>query len=38
MRINRVKLIIEMAKQDILVKALAEKVGVSRVTVTAIGG
>lgn len=38
MRINRVKLISEMAKQDIPVKDLAEKAGVSRVTVTAMGG
>lgn len=38
MRINRVKLIAEMAKQDILVKDLAEKAGVSRVTVTAMRG
>ena len=35
MRIDRVKLIAEMARQDISCKALVEKSGVSRVTVTA---
>lgn len=34
MRIDRVKLIAEMARQEISVKDLAEKSGVSRVTVT----
>ena len=35
MRIDRVKLIAEMARQDISCKALVEKSGVSRVTITA---
>lgn len=34
MRIDRVKLIAEMARQDIKTYELAEKAGVSRVTVT----
>ena len=36
MRIDRVKLISEMARQEISVKDLAEKSGVSRVTVTSM--
>lgn len=36
MRIDRVKLIAEMAQQDILVKDLAKKSGVSRVTISSI--
>ena len=36
MRIDRVKLIAEMARQDLTVKALAEKSGVCRMTVTGI--
>lgn len=36
MRIDRVKLIAEMARQEISVKDLAEKSGVSRVTVTSM--
>lgn len=38
MRIDRVKLIAEMARQNMQVNALAEKAGVSRVTVTAMRG
>ena len=38
MRIDRVKLIAEMARQDINVQALAEKAGVSRMTITALRG
>lgn len=38
MRIDRVKLITEMAKQNIGVAELAEKAGVSRVTVTSLRG
>lgn len=38
MRIDRVKLIAEMAKQNIGVAELAEKAGVSRVTVTSLRG
>ena len=34
MRIDRVKLIAEMARQKIKVQELAEKAGVSRVTIT----
>ena len=36
MRIDRVKLIAEMARQDINCKRLAELSGVSRMTVTAV--
>lgn len=36
MRIDRVKLIAEMARQDIRVAELAEKAGVSRCTITAL--
>lgn len=36
MRIDRVKLISEMAQQDVTVKALAEKALVSRMTVSAM--
>ncbi|HIZ30696.1 MAG TPA: helix-turn-helix transcriptional regulator [Candidatus Fournierella merdipullorum] len=36
MRIDRVKLIAEMARQDITSIQLAEKAGVSRVTVSAL--
>lgn len=36
MRIDRVKLIAEMAQQDILVKDLAKKSGVSRVTISSM--
>ena len=36
MRIDRVKLIAEMARQEIKVQELAEKAGVSRVTITAM--
>ena len=38
MRIDRVKLIAEMAKQNLHVQDLAEKALVSRVTVTAMRG
>lgn len=38
MRIDRVKLITEMARQEIKVAELAEKADVSRVTVTAMRG
>lgn len=38
MRIDRVKLITEMAKKNISTLELAEKSGVSRVTITAIRG
>lgn len=38
MRIDRVKLIAEMARQNMQVNTLAEKAGVSRVTVTAMRG
>lgn len=37
-RIDRVKLIAEMARQDMRVKELEEKSGVSRCTITAIRG
>lgn len=36
MRIDRFKLIVEMARQDITIIQLAEKSGVSRVTVSAV--
>lgn len=36
MRIDRVKLIAEMARQNITVKALAEKSHVSRITISSI--
>lgn len=36
MRIDRVKLIAEMARQEIRVKELAEKAGISRMTVSAM--
>lgn len=36
MRINRVKLIAEMARQDMTVKALAEKAALSRLTISAM--
>lgn len=36
MRIDRIKLIAEMARQDLTVKALSEKACVSRVTVSAM--
>lgn len=38
MRIDRVKLITEMARRDLKVTELAELAGVSRMTVTAIRG
>lgn len=38
MRIDRVKLIAEMARQNIRVNDLAEKAGISRVTITAMRG
>lgn len=38
MRIDRVKLIAEMARQGVLVQELAEKAGVSRVTITGMRG
>lgn len=38
MRIDRVKLIAEMARRDLQVKELAAKAGVSRMTVTAVRG
>ena len=38
MRIDRVKLITEMARQEIRVQELAEKAGVSRVTITGMRG
>lgn len=38
MRIDRVKLITEMARQEIKVNELAEKSGVSRVTITSMRG
>lgn len=36
MRIDRVKLVAEMARQDMSVKRLAELSGISRVTVSAV--
>lgn len=36
MRIGRVKLIAEMARQDLTVLALAERSGLSRMTVTSV--
>ena len=36
MRIDRIKLIAEMARKDLTVKALAEKALVSRMTVSAL--
>ena len=36
MRIDRIKLIAEMARQDLTVKALAEKSSVSRITISSI--
>ena len=38
MRVDRVKLIAEMARQNIHIKELAEKALVSRVTITAMRG
>lgn len=38
MRIDRVKLIAEMARQDMRVQDLSEKAAVSRATVTALRG
>ena len=38
MRIDRVKLIAEMARQEITVNELAEKACISRVTITAARG
>ena len=38
MRIDRVKLIAEMARQEITVNELAEKASVSRVTITSARG
>ena len=38
MRIDRVKLIAEMARQGVMVQELAEKAGVSRVTITGMRG
>lgn len=38
MRIDRVKLIAEMARQDMRVQDLADKAAVSRATVTALRG
>lgn len=38
MRIDRVKLIAEMARQEVRVQELAEKSGVSRVTITSMRG
>lgn len=36
MRIDRVKLIAEMARQDMTVNTLVEKSGVSRMTITSV--
>ncbi len=36
MNINRIQLITEMAKQDVSVKELAERSGVSRATISAL--
>lgn len=36
MRIDRVKLIAEMARQDLTVLALAERSGLSRMTITSV--
>ena len=38
MRIDRVKLIAEMARRDLKVNELAAKAGISRMTVTAVRG
>lgn len=38
MRIDRVKLIAEMARRELQVNELAERAGVSRVTITAMRG
>ncbi len=38
MRIDRVKLIAEMARQNLKVQELAERAAVSRVTITAMRG
>lgn len=38
MRIDRVKLVTELTRQDMTQKALAEKAGVSRVTINCIKG
>ena len=38
MRIDRVKLITEMARQSLKVNDLAQRAGVSRMTITAIRG
>lgn len=38
MRIDRVKLIAEMARQDVRIQELSEKAAVSRATITALRG
>lgn len=38
MRIDRIKLIVEMAKRDMDIKTLAEKSKLSRATITAVKG
>ena len=38
MRVDRVKLIAEMARQEIKICELADKAGISRVTITAMRG
>lgn len=38
MRIDRIKLITEMAKQEITINAVAEKAGLTRATVSAVKG
>lgn len=38
MRVDRVKLIAEMARQEISVQELAEKAGISRATITGMRG
>lgn len=36
MRLDRIQLVVVMAEKDVTIKALAEKAGVSRNTITAI--
>lgn len=38
MRINRIKLIAEMARQEVSVKELSEKAGISRCALSALRG
>ena len=38
MRIDRIKLITEMAKQEVTINAVAEKAGLTRATVSAVKG